>query len=226
LRTSAQKKSKEWLIIVAVVVALHALLFISVRPSFFSMFKKTTTSTAEGYKGEPFAPSAILTIPIEIEDPQPDKPQEPIQDNAEPTPTETKKIDHKPVVATQEAVNIDEGDPSDAPLDVENVLGESPETLPHNIGPEEVMIPPRALEITWPDTRDLGHCLGHHIDMMIHVDENGSIVAVEPLDSNHPPDCIRAAVESARHIVFEPGRVNGLPSSMWTQVRIDFRKKK
>jgi hypothetical protein len=88
------------------------------------------------------------------------------------------------------------------------------------------MIPPRALEITWPDTRDLGHCLGHHIDIMIQVDEKGSIVSIKPLDSNHPQDCIDAALESARQIVFEPGRVNGVPASMWTQVRIDFRKKR
>ena len=213
------------MIIVAVVLALHAVLFISVRPAFFSMFKKTTTSTAEG-KGEPFAPRAILTIPIEIEDPRPDKTEEPVNENADPKPAETRKIDQKQVVTTQEAVNIDEGGQSDAPLDVENLLGESPQTLPHNIGPEEVMIPPRALEITWPDTRDLGHCRGHHIDLMIQVDEKGSIITIKTLDSNHPQDCIDAALESASQIVFEPGRVNGVPAAMWTQVRIDFRKKK
>ncbi len=189
------------------------------------MFKKTTTSTAEG-TGEPFAPTAILTIPIEIEDPLPDEAEEPVNENADPKPTETRKIEQKPAVATQEAVTIDEGGQSDAPLDVDNLLGESPQTLPHNIGPEEVMIPPRAIEITWPDTRSLGHCLGHHIDMMIQVDEKGSIITIKTLDSNHPQDCIDAALESASQIVFEPGRVNGVPASMWTQVRIDFRKKR
>jgi hypothetical protein len=190
------------------------------------MFKRTTTSTAEGYQGEPFAPRAILTIPIEIEDSQTDEARKPVDETAEPKPPDKREVDAKPVVATQEAVDIDEGNPSDAPLDVENLLGKSPETLPHNIGPEEVMIPPRALEITWPDTRDLRHCLGHHIDVMIHVDERGRIIGIKPLDSNHPQDCIDAALESVAQIVFEPGRVNGVPASMWTQVRIDFRRKK
>jgi hypothetical protein len=36
---------------------------------------------------------------------------------------------------------------------------------------------------------------------------------------------VRAALESAARIVFEPGRINGVPVAMWTQVRIEFRSK-
>jgi hypothetical protein len=72
----------------------------------------------------------------------------------------------------------------------------------------------------------LRHCLGHHIDIRIEVDERGKVLRVEPMDMNHPQDCIAAALESAGKIVFEPGQVDGTTTRMWTQVRIDFRKKR
>jgi outer membrane biosynthesis protein TonB len=226
MNSSRDKRTKEWMIIVAVVIALHVVLFLTVRPSFFAMFKKSITSASEGGTREPFAPAAILTIPIEIEDNPEEQEQEPVQDATEPTPTEDKKPEETTTLLTNEVVSPDEGSPSDGPVDVENLLGDSPETLPHSAGPTGVMIPPRAMEITWPDTRKLKHCLGHHIDIKIEVDENGAILSVEPLPGDHPPDCIRAAVESARRIVFEPGLIDGVPKTMWTHIRIDFRKKK
>jgi hypothetical protein len=225
LSTSRKKRTKEWTIIVSVVIGLHVLLFLSVRPAFFSMFKKTVTSASEGDEGRPFAPRAILTIPIEIEDYPSDQEQEVVQEAIEPVPRERRKLD-APMTILEEITEDNEGEESNAPLDVEKLLGESPQTLPHNIGREKIMIPPRALEITWPDTRALKHCLGHHIDMKIHVDATGAIVSIQPLDMNHPSDCIEAAVESASEIVFEPGRVDGVATPMWTHVRIDFRKKK
>lgn len=220
------KRTKEWLIIVAVVVALHAVLFISVRPSFFAMFKRTTTAVSHGQEAEPFAPTSVLIIPIEIEDEPIDQEQDPVQVAPERVVREVKRERERSDTAEHQVADNDQAEDSDAPIDVESVLGESPETLPNNTGPERIMIPPRALEITWPDTRKLRHCLGHHIDLKILVDDSGAIVSIEPLDTNHPADCIRAAVESANRIVFEPGRVDGAPSRMWTQVRIDFRKKR
>ena len=224
LSTSRTNRGREWLIIIAVVIGLHALLFITVRPAFFSMFKKTVTSTADGNAGEPFAPAAILTIPIEIED-QPEEQQNPVQEATDPTRQDRKKKrEDEARVVIGRAVSDKPGQNEPAPVDIENVIGQSMETLPHNFGPEEVMIPPRAIEITWPDVSRLQHCQGHHIDMKVQVNEKGEIMTIEPLDRNHPDDCIRAALESAGRIVFEPGKVNGEATPMWTQVRIEFRK--
>jgi len=225
LSTARKKRTKEWAIIVSVVIALHVALFLSVRPAFFSMFKKTVTSASDGEQGRPFAPRAFLTIPIEIEDHPTDQEQELVQEAIEPVPRERRKLE-PPLTLLEETTENNQGEQSDAPVEIDKLLGESPQTLPHNIGREKIMIPPRALEITWPDTRNLKHCLGHHIDMKIRVDAEGAISSIQPLDMNHPSDCIEAAVESANEIIFEPGRVDGIPTAMWTHVRIDFRKKK
>ena len=78
----------------------------------------------------------------------------------------------------------------------------------------------------WLATQDLGHCLGRYIDVQIQVGETGEIIQVHLPDTEHPPDCLSAALESARRIVFAPGKINGRPARMWTEIRIDFRKKK
>lgn len=223
---SKRIKSREWIIIIAVAIVIHVALFFFIRPSFFSAFRKTIDETSETGEGQPFTQTAILTIPIEIDDVSEVEEQNPVQETAEARRREEKRHQEVTRVILNDAVTTDEGPAAEAETDVDNLSGQSPQTLPHNIGPEAVVIPPRALEITWPDTRKLRHCLGHHIDIRIQVAEDGAIARVEALSNDHPPDCIRAALESARRIVFEPGQKDGRPTTMWTQVRIDFRKKK
>lgn len=88
-------------------------------------------------------------------------------------------------------------------------------------------IPPRPVEITWPDTRRLKACIGQSVEVRVLVGDDGRVLDVRgPAGSPAGPACIAAAVETARRIRFEPGRVAGLPATLWTQVRIDFEKKK
>ncbi|MFQ5511692.1 MAG: energy transducer TonB [Candidatus Krumholzibacteriia bacterium] len=213
-------RKKRWIVVVSIAVLLHVALFYSVRPSFFSAFRKTIDADSGDGRGQPAPPRFIITIPVEIDDsPSPDMEQNPVQ---QPTPKVV--AEHQ---ATENAVTkeLREGYETETPADIENLVGESPQTMPDNIGPEAVVIPPRPLEITWPDTRRLKHCLGHHVDVHIEVSAEGHILQVKADDPGQPPDCIEAALRSARLIVFEPGHKDGHPATMWTRVRIEFRKK-
>jgi hypothetical protein len=105
------------------------------------------------------------------------------------------------------------------------LIGDASRTIPRGSVPDLVKIPPRPLQITWPDTRRLKHCLGHQIRVRIQVDEEGTIVRVEIPDDDHPADCVSAALESAGQILFAPGTIGGKPVKMWTEIRIDFRMK-
>lgn len=215
-----QSRKTGWLVIIVVAILLHLVLFLSVRPDFFSMFKKSVSTASDQSAAFSGTPDAIITIPIEIVDTESEN--EPI--NIEDEPVEPKKEQTPQQEAPTDSEVPGEGD--NIAVDLDNLLGESPQTLPGNPGPETVNIPPRPVEITWPDTRDLKHCLGHHIDVRIEVDDRGNILRVEPPNTTHPADCIDAALASARRIVFEPGRVDGVPTTMWTQVRIEFRRKR
>ncbi|MEJ2722620.1 MAG: energy transducer TonB, partial [bacterium] len=117
------------------------------------------------------------------------------------------------------------GAPSPPDVSLDNLLGDASQTLPQGPGANLVQIPPRPLEITWPDTRKLKHCLGHQIGVRIQVAEDGAILHVAVDEEGHPPDCVAAALESARRIVFAPGKINGKPAKMWTQIRIDFKER-
>jgi hypothetical protein len=217
--TPERTKTGKWAIIIAIVLAAHLALFILVRPSFFAIFRKPLPSTAETGKAGSAPSDAILTIPIEIE-----APYSGAEEGAATEPfTEIRK---RIVVAESAEPGSVEGEPeADVLLDADNLPVGSPKAHPRSAGSADVTIPPRAVEITWPDTRKLRHCLEHRIDIRIRVGDDGSVLAVESPDGGHPPDCVRAALESAAKIVFEPGRVNGVPVAMWTQVRIEFRAK-
>jgi len=87
-------------------------------------------------------------------------------------------------------------------------------------------VPPRPIEITWPDTRRLSHCVGLRVDVRIRVDATGRVERVEPASAGVPDDCMRAALDTARRIRFTPGTVGGEPATLWSLVTIDFEKKK
>jgi len=87
-------------------------------------------------------------------------------------------------------------------------------------------VPPRPIEITWPDTRKLSHCVGLRIDVRIRVDALGRVERVEPASTGLPEDCVRAALDTAKRIKFTPGTVDGKPATLWSLVTIDFEKGK
>jgi periplasmic protein TonB len=91
---------------------------------------------------------------------------------------------------------------------------------------KSAVVPPRPIEITWPDTRRLSHCVGLRVDVRIRVDAQGRVESVEPGSTGVPDDCMRAALDTARRIRFTPGTVGGEPATLWSLVTIDFEKKK
>ncbi len=95
-----------------------------------------------------------------------------------------------------------------------------------SIGTNSGTVPPRPVEITWPDTRRLAHCVGMRIDVRIRVDAQGRVEKVEPASQGYPDDCVRAALDTARRIKFSPGTVAGKPAALWSLVTIDFEKRK
>lgn len=86
-------------------------------------------------------------------------------------------------------------------------------------------VPPRPVEITWPETRQLKQCIGLSVSVRIHVSEEGKVGDVKLVSAGVLPACAGAALEAARHIRFEPGRHGGIPVAMWTDVRIDFQRR-
>ena len=72
--------------------------------------------------------------------------------------------------------------------DIGDLISEASRTLPQKLEREPVQTPPRPVQITWPDTHGLEHCLGHQPNVQIQVDEEGRILGVEPEATDHPSD--------------------------------------
>jgi TonB family protein len=86
-------------------------------------------------------------------------------------------------------------------------------------------VPPRPVEITWPETRRLKQCIGQSVSVRILVSEKGAVKDAVVVARGVLPECADAALVAARHIRFEPGRTGGVASEMWTEVRIDFQRR-
>jgi len=203
-------------VIVGAALLAHFVFFLFIRPSAVQFVRRVVSPGSENPAAAGAQPDAILSIRIEYDG-----------GSAQPEPV--------PLIA------IDDGSdrnpppaPADAPpsspgpggtSEFGGLLGDASRTIPRGSPPDLVRIPPRPLQITWPDTRRLKHCLGHQITIRVQVDETGRIVRVEAPDEDHPLDCVTAALESAGQIVFSPGTIGGKPVKMWTEIRIDFRAK-
>ena len=196
--------------IVLIAIALHVILLLGVKPSYLDVFRKSLDDNVASASRPASMPDAIIAVTVSVE-------------GEEPRPVEIEKVPEPP----RETEIREEEKPRDTEsdqTDILEILGEAQAPMPTRATTRRTVIPPRPVEITWPETRDLNHCLGFHVDVRIQVDDTGKIRVVQPLDADLPEDCINAAVRAARRIVFLPGRSDGKPQTMWTEIRIDFRR--
>jgi hypothetical protein len=185
-------------------------LFFGLQPRHLSIFKKSLDDSPSSSSRRASFPDAIIAVTIDVEG------EEPVPVEIEPPPLENRLTEP-----------VDDDSPYEDEIqsdDMLDILGESQTPLPSRPSTRAAVIPPRPVEITWPETKKLGRCLGMHVDVRIRVGEQGEILSVEPVGSDVPDDCVSAAVLAARRIVFLPGKKDGHPVTMWTEIRIDFRR--
>lgn len=208
--TGTRTRTRQWLLIAAIALAVHLLLLLTVREGFFQIFEKSVSDNAGSSSPRSSLPQAIVVVPVEEESDEGDVALvEPEEEPPTDTPSDEKR----------------KGKDVDA-ADILDVVGASQAPIPSSPTTASAIVPPRPVEITWPKTEKLGHCLGLHIDIRIRVGEDGEVLDVEAVDTSHPRDCTRAALDAAARIRFRPGTVDGKVKAMWTQIRIEFRKQR
>lgn len=214
---------RKWWVIAAIVLALHLSLLLFVRPEYFDfVLRDVNAPPGASSSGGAAYPDAIIAIPIDVEPPAQEAPPEPAEPVAEVPSQE------RPAASEQ-----DEGDDGDGgsggelgAIDLGDILGDAAQPRGGGGATREQTVPPRPVEITWPETSRLKHCIGRHVNVRILVGEDGRIREVTPASAEVPADCLAAALDAARRIKFSPGRVGGRPAALWAQVRIDFEEKR
>jgi hypothetical protein len=206
----SRENLRRWIVIILIAIAVHVILLFGVKPDYLGIFRKSLVNNLASSSRPASMPDAIVAITIRVE-------------GEEPRPVEIETVAEPPRQVKIRDVETPRENDSDR-TDILEILGEAHSPMPSRATTSRTVIPPRPVEITWPETRDLNHCLGFHVDVRIQVDESGKIRVVEAVDTDLPQDCIEAAVRAARRIVFLPGRTDGKPHTMWTEIRIDFRR--
>ncbi|MDH4038306.1 MAG: energy transducer TonB [Candidatus Krumholzibacteria bacterium] len=215
--TRREESRRKWWVIGGIVLAFHLALLLFVRPEYFDFLLRDVDAPS-GARGSSSSslPDAIIAIQIDVEDADAELPAEPELSSVTPTPPtpEPRERDGEGQLDAMETI------------DVGDILGDAAEPRRGGGTRRQETIPPRPVEITWPETRRLKHCIGRHVDVRILVARDGRIREVVPQAADIAPDCLRAALDAARRIKFTPGRVNGEPAELWAQVRIDFEEKR
>jgi len=210
LTSSRRRGSRYWLVIVLIAVAVHILVIFGIKNDYLNVFKRSIDDKIASSSLRASFPDAIVAVIVDVEG------EEPIPVKIETPPIEQRETQNPDVENPGEDVEATE--------DILDVVGENHAPMPSRPTTTKAVIPPRPIEITWPETKNLSHCLGTHVDVRIRVDETGQILAAEPTSGKIPDECAAAALRAARRIIFLPGTVDGRPQSMWTEIRIDFRK--
>lgn len=201
-------RQRQWAVIVLVAVLAHLILFLTVKQGFFEVFRRSVTNEEGTSSPRTSLPRAIVVVPVELES----------------EAGEVALVEPEPETLDEPSDHERQGEDVDA-VDILDVVGQSQAPVPATPTTRAAVVPPRPVEITWPDTDKLGHCLGLEVDIRIRVDAGGEVLRVEPVPGDHPADCTRAAREAARRIRFRPGTVDGKAEAMWTQIRIEFRSR-
>jgi protein TonB len=207
-------------LVTGVAIAVAALLLFVRRTAVDSFFERvqvppdTVLTTPKGVPQAQYAvnidPETNATHVIDVTPPPPPPPA--------PTP--------KPAPTDTARVRPEEKQPDRSPdLDLGDIMEKDPGARAGPTATEVASVPPRPVEITWPETRKLKQCVGQSVNVRILVSEEGSVQDVRIVPSQILPECADAALAAARHIRFEPGRTGGVPAAMWTDVRIDFQRR-
>jgi hypothetical protein len=210
LTSNRRQSSRYWLVIVLIAIVVHLLVIFGVKTQHLAIFRRSVDDRIASSSKPASFPDAIVAVTVDIEGDQP------LRVQIETPPQEYRDT---PLIDVER-----QGDNEEATEDILDVLGEAHAPLPRRPSTSSAVIPPRPIEITWPETRNLSHCLGTHVDVRIRVSDSGQILVAEPASGDIPDDCAAAALRAARRIVFLPGTHDGRPTTMWTEIRIDFRR--
>jgi len=209
-----RSRSRYWAGFILAAIAVQILLFLAIRQPFLDLFRKDVSQSAGASSPQASFPDAIVAITIEIEGEEPML-EQPEEETAPHPPAESDSPE-RPGRGTSRIANID----------ILDITGEAQAPLPSQPSGRRTAVPPRPIEITWPETKDLGHCLDLQINIDILVSATGEVLDVKPVSNDFPRDCIDAALDAARRIKFRPGQIKGVPAEMTTRLRIDFREER
>ncbi|MBN1163088.1 MAG: TonB family protein [Candidatus Krumholzibacteriota bacterium] len=195
------------MIIILIAIAAHLILFLLLKPRYLEIFK-TDIDGDEGMSAFHSTDHPLSLVPY-----------------PEPPPEETPP---SPVPTSEKVVEIESfmdewGEPA---MEIEPFPGRSGGGDAGRPGPRLITVEPKPLFMPWPKYPEgADRDAEGRVELLLFVNEKGEVEDIK-LARGLPQEILNnAAIKAAWDIRFVPGKVKGVPTSMWVRLTIGFQSK-
>jgi TonB family protein len=204
--TKLRRRHRDWIIIIAVAIMLHAAFLLFFKTSYLD-FLKTDIPGDEGSSPFPSMDRPFTLIPY----------PEPEREVTKGAITEKEPESTEPLIVVED----DFGSP---PTELMPIESGSSGGRDGARGQRKITVEPKPLFIPWPKyPKGVDDDVEGSVELLLFVNRDGIVEDVK-VTRALPYEALNAiAMESARKIRFTPGREKGVPTSMWVRLTIGFQ---
>jgi TonB family protein len=202
-----QNTSKQWGLIIAIVLILHAALLLFFKPRYLEIFKTQSPTGEETCDRYPFLDNPFHVLSLSVE-PR----QEALAVRTEP----------KTVSKSQEEAEDAEaiGEPESEMMPLQGGAGR----VGSSSSPRNATVEPKPLYIPWPKyPQGIKQISQGSVELLLLINERGEVADIKITRELPLSELNRVAFEAARKIRFTPGMEHGIRKSMWVRLAIGFQ---
>lgn len=202
---SVQSTRKQWTIIIASVVLLHAAFLFLFNPQYLRVFKTDVPPGEEGTDRYPFLDNPLRVLSLSVE--------------SRPAAAVTEKKAAETAESAEDAARVEAiGEPQSEMLPLRGGGGGGTR------GSRNATVEPKPLYIPWPKyPAGIKQLPQGRVELMLLINEKGEVDDVKVTRTLPLEELNRIAVEAARRIRFTPGTEQGIRKPMWVRLAIGFQ---
>jgi TonB family protein len=206
-RRSPRRTGKQWAIIVASAVLVHAAFLLLFQPRYLEVFKTDMPAGEESTDRSPLLDNPFHVLSLSVE-PQP----APARAAARQAAEEAESATEEPAI----------GAPGDLQSEMLPLQGGGGSRGTR--GSRNAVVEPKPLYIPWPKyPAGIKQLPPGRVELTLLINEKGEVDDVKITRSLPLEELNRIAVEAARRIRFTPGSEGGVRKPMWIRLAIGFQ---
>jgi TonB family protein len=202
---SLRNTRRQWAIIIAVAVLVHAAFFLFFQPRYLEVFRTELPPGEESTDRYPFLDNPFRVLSLSVE--------------PQPAAAVTEKSAAAKAESADDAARFEAlGEPQSEMLPMQGGGGGGTR------GSRKATVEPKPLYIPWPKyPAGLKKLPEGRVELMLLINEKGEVDDVKVTRTLPLEELNRIAVEAARRIRFTPGTEQGVRKPMWVRLAIGFQ---
>jgi TonB family protein len=202
---SLRNTRRQWAIIIAVAVLVHAAFFLFFQPRYLEVFRTELPPGEESTDRYPFLDNPFRVLSLSVE--------------PRPAAAVAEKQVAEKAESAEDAARFEAlGEPQSEMLPMQGGGGGGTR------GSRKATVEPKPLYIPWPKyPAGLKKLPEGRVELMLLINEKGEVDDVKVTRTLPLEELNRIAVEAARRIRFTPGTEQGVRKPMWVRLAIGFQ---